>query len=217
MKDISDFDAPKPPAWLGAVIPLIIVLSGAGFYWFLTADKENKENGNNSNNQIKLRGSLSHGQTYYIFASEIEVYPTNLKNGSWDQGKKGPDIQYRILWKGNAVFESITKDDSLIADWSGLSLELNWKDLLGKSVSSDDAIKAARIRFEEGEKIEIEVEDVDVASDDDVGRHEIEMNKLSIGKNEFKLEKTTTNAIRKITLRVLPVGSDIEDLANIMK
>ena len=57
---------------------------------------------------------------------------------------KGPDIQYRILWKGNAVFESITKYDSLIADWSGLSLELNWKDLLCKSVSSDDAIKAAR-------------------------------------------------------------------------
>ena len=131
--------------------------------------------------------------------------------------KKGPDIQYRILWKGNAVFESITKDDSLIADWSGLSLELNWKDLLGKSVSSDDAIKAARIRFEEGRKIELEVEDIDVASDDDIGRHEIEMDHLYIGKNEFELKKTTTSAIRKITLRVLPVGSEIEDLANIMK
>ena len=115
------------------------------------------------------------------------------------------------------MFESITKDDSLIADWSGLSIELNWKDLLGKSVSSDDAIKAGRIRFEEGEKIEIAVEDVDVASDDDVGRYEIEMNSLSIGKNEFKLKKTDTSEIRRITLRVLPVGSNIEDLANIMK
>ena len=26
MTDISDFDAPKPPAWFGAVIPLILVL-----------------------------------------------------------------------------------------------------------------------------------------------------------------------------------------------
>ena len=40
---------------------------------------------------------------------------------------------------------------------------------------------------------------------------------LSIGKNEFKLKKTDTSAIRRITLRVLPVGSNIEDLANIMK
>ena len=67
------------------------------------------------------------------------------------------------------------------------------------------------------EKIEIAVEDVDVASDDDIGRYEIEMNRLLIGKNEFKLKKTATSAIRKITLRVLPMGSNIEDLANIMK
>ncbi|MDG0964606.1 MAG: hypothetical protein P8P49_03025 [Opitutales bacterium] len=217
MTDISDFDAPKPPAWFGAAIPLLLVLLAAGFYWFLTAENKKAGNENNSIQDIKLSGSLIAGQTYYIFASEIEVYPTNLENESWDQGEKGPDIRYRILWKGNAVFESITKDNSLIADWSGLSIELNWKDLLGKSVSSDDAIKAARIRFEEGEKIEVTVEDVDVASDDDMGRHEIEMAKLTIGKNEFKLKKNQTSAIRKITLRVLPVGSNVEDLANIMK
>ena len=217
MTDISDFDAPKPPAWFGAVIPLILVLLASGFYWFITTDKDSEENEDTSNSKIKLSGKLSPGQTYYIFASEIEVYPTNLENESWDQGKKGPDIRYRLLWKGNAVFESITKDDSLIADWSGLSIELNWKDLLGKSVSSDDAIKAGRIRFEKSEKIEIAVEDVDVAADDDVGRYEIEMEKLSIGKNEFKLKKTASNAIRKITLRVLHMSSNIEDLANIMK
>jgi len=217
MTDISDFDAPKPPAWFGAAIPLLLVLLASGLYWFITTDKENGESEDSSNSKIKLSGRLSPGQTYYIFASEIEVYPTNSESESWDRGKKGPDIRYRLLWKGNAVFESITKDDSLIADWSGLSIELNWKDLLGKSVSSDDAIKAGRIRFEEGEKIEIAVEDVDVASDDDVGRHEIEMDSLSIGKNEFKLKKTGISAIRRITLRVLPVGSNIEDLANIMK
>jgi hypothetical protein len=189
----------------------------AGLYWFLDSDKGGQSKEENLNNQIKLTGKLSPGKTYYIFASEIEVFPTNLENEAWDRGEKGPDIRYRLLWKGNAVFESITKEDSLIADWSGLSIELNWKDLLGKSVSSDDAIKAGRIRFQEMEKIEIAVEDVDVASDDDVGRYEIEMNKLSIGKNEFKLKKTATSAIRKITLRVLPMGSNIEDLANIMK
>lgn len=217
MKSISDFDAPKLPAWLGTLIPFLIVFLVAGLYWFFDSEKEEQSGKENSNDQIKLTGKLSPGKTYYIFASEIEVFPTNLENEAWDRGEKGPDIRYRLLWKGNAVFESITKEDSLIADWSGLSIELNWKDLLGKSVSSDDAIKAGRIRFQEMEKIEIAVEDVDVASDDDVGRYEIEMNKLSIGKNEFKLKKTATSAIRKVTLRVLPMGSSIEDLANIMK
>ena len=216
MTSISDFDAPKPPPWFGALVPFLIVLAAAGLYWFITAEQEEDQNEINSNSEKKLSGSLIDGQTYYIFASEIEVFPTNLEDEGWDRGEKGPDIRYRILWKGNAVFESITKDDSLIADWSGLSIELNWKDLLGKSVSPDDVIKAARIRFEKNEKIEIIVKDVDIASDDDVGRHEILLNELSIGKNEIKLKKSTSNAIRSISLRILPVGSDLQDLAKIM-
>ena len=60
-------------------------------------------------------------------------------------------------------------------------------------------------------------EDVDIAADDKAGRYEIEMSELSIGKNLLKLEKSASNAIRRITLRVLPVGSNIRDLANIMK
>ena len=59
-------------------------------------------------------------------------------------------------------------------------------------------------------------EDVDVAADDKVGRHEIKLDELSIGKNQIKLNKSTDNAVRRITLRVLPVGSSIRDLANIM-
>ena len=97
-----------------------------------------------------------------------------MKHGTGE--KKDPIFAIVLLWKGNAVFESMTKGDSLIADWSGLSIELNWKDLLGKSVSPDDAIKAGRVRFDENETIEIVVQDVDIASDDDVGRKEILMN-----------------------------------------
>ncbi|MDC1309490.1 hypothetical protein N8X69_00640 [Opitutales bacterium] len=217
MTSISDFDAPKPPPWMGALVPFLIVLAAAGFYWFLTSDKEKSPIDLDSNQEVKLSGKLSNGQTYYIFASEIEVYPTNLENEAWDRGEKGPDIRYRILWKGNAVFESVTKGDSLIADWSGLSIELNWKDILGKSVSPDDVIKAGRVRFDENETIEIVVQDVDIASDDDVGRKEILLNGLSIGKNVIRLKKSPANAIRRITLRILPIGSNLQDLANIMK
>ena len=170
MTGISDYNAPKPPAWFGAAVPFLIILITAGLYWYIT----DKNNGNDSvlesDENIKLHGKLEPGQTYYIFASEIEVYPTNSENEPWYRGEKGPDIRYRILWKGNAVFESPTKNNSLIADWSGLSLELNWKDIMGKSISTEDAIKAGRIRFDKDEKIEVVAEDVDIAADDKVGR-----------------------------------------------
>jgi hypothetical protein len=217
MSGISDSNAPKPPAWFGAAVPFLIILLTAGLYWYITDKDSGDDSQIESDGKIKLQGKLEPGQTYYIFASEIEVFPTNLENEPWDRGEKGPDIRYRIIWKGNAVFESPTKNNSLIADWSGLSLELNWKDIMGKSISTEEAIKAGRIRFDKDEKIEIVAEDVDIAADDKAGRYEIEMSELSIGKNLLKLEKSASNAIRRITLRVLPVGSNIRDLANIMK
>lgn len=216
MTSPSDSNTPKLPAWLGALIPLLIILLVAGLFWYLI-DKPDDSIDPDTNPGISISGKLKPGQTYYVFASEIEVFPSNLKNESWDRGKNAPDIRYQLLWKGNSIFESITKDDSLIADWSGLSVELNWKDILGKSVSPDDAIKAARIRYEKNERVEIVVEDVDISSDDDIGRYEIEMDSLSVGKNEIKLTKSSTNAIRKITLRLLPMGSNLKDLVNIMK
>ena len=216
MSGMPDSNPRRKSALLGALLPIVIILITAGLYWFLSESNKGDDQSVDSGKSIKLKGGLVSGQTYYIFASEVEVYPTNSENEPWDRGEKGPDIRYRILWKGNEVFESETKDDSLIADWSGLSLQLDWRDITGKSISPDEAIKAARVRFEENEKIEFVTEDVDVAADDKVGRHEIKLDELSIGKNQIKLNKSTDNAVRRITLRVLPVGSSIRDLANIM-
>ena len=95
------------------------------------------------------------------------------------------------------IFESITKDDSLIADWSGLSVELNWKDILGSLFHPMMLLKLHGFSYEKNERVEIVVEDVDISSDDDIGRYEIEMDSLSVGKNEIKLTKSSTNAIAR--------------------
>ena len=115
------------------------------------------------------------------------------------------------------MFESEEKDDTLIADWSGLSIDLEWSDLMGKTISPDEAIKAARVRYEKGGVVEIVVEDDDVTDDDDAGRAEINLDDLMIGRNEIKLKKTSINAVRRINLRALPHGSSIKDLVELMK
>lgn len=218
MTDLSDFDAPKRP-WLGLLIPALVVLAFAGFYWFISSNGDSAGQGNPAIQATDgtTRQGLVKGQTYYLFASEIELYPTNLENDPWDGGENGPDIRYRILWQGNKVFESEEKDDALIADWSGLSLDLEWGDLMGKTISPDEAIKAARIRYEKGGVVEIVVEDDDLTDDDDAGRAEIELDDLMIGKNEIKLKKTSINAVRRINLRALPHGSSLKDLVELMK
>lgn len=218
MTDLSDFDAPKRP-WLSLLIPVLVVFGFAGLYWiFSSNNKPQSIDGQTfTTSDGKTRQRLVAGQTYYLFASEIELYPTNMKNDPWDGGENGPDIRYRILWQGNKVFESEEKDDTLIADWSGLSIDLEWSDLMGKTISPDEAIKAARVRYEKGGVVEIVVEDDDVTDDDDAGRAEINLDDLMIGRNEIKLKKTSINAVRRINLRALPHGSSIKDLVELMK
>ena len=218
MTDLSDFDAPKRP-WLSLLIPILVVFGFAGFYWIISSNSNSGANGHppfQASNGVTRTG-LVKGQTYYLFASEIELYPTNLKNDPWDGGENGPDIRYRIIWQGNKVFESEEKDDALIADWSGLSIDLEWSDLMGKTISPDEAIKAARVRYEKGGVVEIVVEDDDLTDDDDAGRAEIELDDLMVGKNEIKLKKTSINAVRRINLRALPHGSSLKDLVELMK
>ena len=59
--------------------------------------------------------------------------------------------------------------------------------------------------------------DSDVADNDEAGSVEIAFEDLHVGTNEFKYEKTSDSAIRRVVLRVLPVDSSLQDLVNLMK
>mgnify|MGYP003987318553 FL=1 len=215
MSNITDSDSPKRP-WLHLAIPISIVACFALF--FVLPDNSKPGDGNQSQgNEVDEGSSLTEGATYYIFASEIELESTNTKGDPWDDGENGPDIKYRILWKGNEVFQSEEKDDSLIADWSGLSIDFDWSDLGGKTISTDEAIKAARIRNEKEGVIELVVEDEDAVDDDLAGRVEIKLDELKVGLNKRKLSKTATNAVKRINIQVLPQGSSLKDLVELMR
>ena len=215
---MSDFDAPKKPAWVGALVPVLLVLASAGLYWFFSAKGEGGGDGPPVDGSAQSLGTkLVNGKTYYLFASLIELYPKNLEGENWDLGDGGPDILYRVLWQGIEVFKSKVKDDSLIADWSGLGVELEWSDLLGKKFSPDEIIKGARVRSTDDQHVAVEVVDGDVADDDEAGSVEILFKDLRVGTNEFKYEKTPDSAIRRVVLKALPVDSSLQDLVNLMK
>ncbi|MGE4549873.1 MAG: hypothetical protein AAEJ57_00680 [Opitutales bacterium] len=218
MKDITDFDAPTRPAWIGALIPVVLVLGAAGLYWWLTAGNNAGPNGENlPSSATATSGKLVSGQTYYLFASEIELYPSDPEGKAWDGGDDGPDIRYRMLWQGNEVFNSEVVGDSLIAHWSGLALKLKWSDLLGKTISPENAIKAALVSAEKGGSVVMEVEDVDVTADDEAGRLVISFDELQVGKKEFSYPKSLDNSVRRVVIRALPVNSSARDLFNLMK
>ena len=81
---MPDSNPRRKSALLGALLPIVIILITAGLYWFLSESNKGGDQSVDSDQSIKLKGSLVSGQTYYIFASEVEVYPTNSENEPWD-------------------------------------------------------------------------------------------------------------------------------------
>ncbi len=218
MKDATDFDAPTKPAWVGALVPVALVLGAAGLFWWGQPGKESEGNDeNHSSPALASSGPLVPGQTYYLFTSEIELYPTKPEGDDWDVDESGPDIKYSMLWQGNAVFKSDIVENSLIAHWSGLAVKLKWSDLLGKTISPEKSIRAALVSAEKGGSVVIEAEDDDVADDDPAGRLTISFDDLKVGKKEFSFSKSADNAVRRIVMRALPVNSSTRDLVNLMK
>jgi len=94
---------------------------------------------------------------------------------------------------------------------------LKWSDLLGKTLSPNEAIQAARIRYETKSSVEIVVKDSDLAKDDLAGNIEIDLKSLRVGKNSRKFPKDSKNSVRNIIITVLPIDSTIDDLAQFMR
>ena len=216
MSDLSDFDAPKKP-WLTALVPALVIFLAAGAYWAFTSGDGDRNNLEQVGTPANSGDKLISGKSYYLYASEIELYPNNQEGKPWDRGEDGPDIKYQIKWLGNEIFESTVKDDSLLGNWSGLQIDLKWSDLLGKTLSPNEAIQAARIRYETKSSVEIVVKDSDLAKDDLAGNVEIDLKSLRVGKNSREFPKDSKNSVRNIIITVLPIDSTIDDLAQFMR
>ena len=216
-KQGSDFDGPTKPAWVGAMVPVALVLGAAGLFWIISLTGEDGGHEQLPDATQTVGGKLADEKTYYLFATMIQLYPKNLENEGWDLWDNGPDVSYRVLWQGNEVFKSDVKEDSLIGVWSGLSVKLKWSDLLGKKFSPEDVIDGAKVRADAKGHVVIEVKDSDVVDNDEAGSVEIPFENLREGANVFDYEKSADSAIRRITLRALPVDSSLKDLVNLMK
>lgn len=114
---------------------------------------------------------------YYVLLAMIEVEPKDADDDAWDATGSGPDLYYEVHWQGQRIFESTTKEDTLVAKWSNSAIRVG--DLF-EAVSIDDSIKAARITVRANAPIEIVVYDKDVASDDEIGRWSVDPSTLRV-------------------------------------
>jgi hypothetical protein len=143
---------------------------------------------------------LRKGEHYYVLLSLIEVAARDEGDEAWDTvGGDAPDLFYEIRWQDQKVFESTVKDDTLVAKWSNVALDI--KDVVN-AVSLDDSIKAARITARPGEVLEFVVKDHDVTSDDVVGKWTVPVADLRVGDQVWS---EPAGQLVSVTCRVLPI------------
>jgi hypothetical protein len=137
---------------------------------------------------------------YVVFLSQIEVDHHQKDGGKWDATDGGPDIRYDIYWRGNRVFRSSTREDTLVARWN--QDEVGITDLIA-GVSEERTLKAARITAHPGEKIEFRVVDDDPVRNDDIGTWEVAVESLKTGDQVWS---GPAPGILQAVCRVLRVG-----------
>jgi hypothetical protein len=143
---------------------------------------------------------LREGEHYYVLLSVIEVAARDEGEAAWDKvGEEAPDLFYEIRWQEQKVFESAVKDDTLVAKWSNVAVDI--KDVV-KAVSLDDSIKAARITARAGEFLEFVVYDHDVARNDLVGKWTVPVTDLTVGDQKWC---EPAGRLVSVTCRVLPL------------
>jgi hypothetical protein len=134
---------------------------------------------------------------YLVFLSQIEVEKSDSGGGKWDATDGGPDVRYDIYWRGNRIFRSSVRDDTLLARWD--QEELGIRDLL-RGVSSEGSSKAARITAQHGETLEFRVVDDDPLRNDEIGKWEIAVDSLHTGDQTWN---SPAPGIKQVICRVL--------------
>ena len=140
---------------------------------------------------------------HYSFAIAVVELTARKPSGKrWDPDGSGPDIAYRVLWQGNLVHESTTKDDTLLARWSNTSLTLS--DLLD-AVSIDSSLKGARITARAADRLEVRIRDSDLIDDDELDPWSVPVADLRVGDQHW--DHPVPGVVAVIT-RVLPPRGD---------
>jgi len=203
----SEEKTQKPGAstnWAAFLVPFLVVATVAFAWSWFTG------NGSPAKHNTPPGGGMKPDSVYYVFVSEIELYPTNLDGDTWDSGD-APDIRYRLAWQDVTIHESEKKKDSLIGEWSGLR-----EGVLDKLLC-EDKLNAGKLRTAKEGKLRIEVEDVDLTRNDHAGTVELDIMSLHEGVNIWYDEKTEQNAIKRLLIRLVSKDQPEKDILQKMR
>jgi hypothetical protein len=143
---------------------------------------------------------VSLGKDYYVSVAVLEVAERTPEGESWDRlGGSAPDPFYEVEWRGTRIFKSPVREDSLLAKWSTLGLDLKGLALQGGTTSLDTLVQAARITISKGDSLDILFFDSDVVTSDPIGQISFDTTDLRLGDTTYEYEGSS---VKRVMVRV---------------
>lgn len=200
---------------LSATFPLGLILCGAGAAALM------KEPGQAVTKEVAAP-KIAAAATYYLFISEIELYPEAMDDDGdlekWDSGD-GPDIFYTVHSNESEIFREKTRKDSFIANWRGVTVPVALGDLkevvkgdIGVDIEIENIISAARVKGDAKLVIQIYDEDTQPNPNDAVGELLLNVSELKEGDNVFTNPELVHNkGWKSITVKLVKREGSVKD------
>ncbi len=211
------------PGWLMALLTFLLVVGVAAAGWWQLRGtspfasesddvvpptaRSTAKRGTPSGSPTR-RTLVRSGADYYAHVKLVELASSPQDDDAWDTGGGAPDINYKLFWNGTLVFESAQRDDTLIAEWDLLRLDLKDAILRGE-VEVAAAVNAPLVHAGDGGVLTIEVWDDDVMSSDQAGRFDLPLATLEEDVNELTFD---AGGVRRLVLDLVPRDMDLPDL-----
>ncbi|NNJ26068.1 hypothetical protein [Alienimonas chondri] len=176
------------------------------------------------------RAPLKPDHDYVVLIRAIEVAPKGPGDKTWERGfDDGPDLAYDLSWRGNVIFSSDVKEDTLIGRWEAVNVDV-WDSVqnggnvdLGQALNNGAVVRTPALPEEGGGlkdisdgMLTVRVWDSDLFDNDEAGEVTLLMSDLTEGDSELRFSVDQAGAIRRISVRVtdreVPVRNLIEML-----
>jgi hypothetical protein len=122
---------------------------------------------------------------YYLWIRLIELTPEKPGGGRWDVDRSGPDIRFVLWWKGNKIYTSDKRPETLIGKWDLIAADM-FELVKSQKIEIERAIQMPLVRIEKGASIHIQVVDADLTTDDAAGGFELQLDELRPSVNTLR-------------------------------
>jgi hypothetical protein len=201
--------------WAAAIVVLV---AGSGLaVWKFTGGAGGGESAD-ANASGAAPPRLVRGNDYYLYIKLIELADKAPNGSVWDRvDGSGPDIDYKLTWRGNAVWDAVTKPDTLIGSWDLMKIDLKQVVMSGGTADLEGALNAPLIHYEPGETVELSVWDVDpVGAYDDAGKVVLRLDDLGPGETSITPSGGEAKAVKRVVLALIDRKTPVPELIKTM-